>query len=303
MIRAYQIPLGLADKIIDIRTDRAEKRRKNARVVESKFGKSDHVESRTYSVNKDLKPLITFCKLKSLTSSGIIKQKPGEFLNPFFKRIAKEIGISFNTLKSHLEFFKKSRLMYYTTSGRCICLSSWTDLTSYYGFEYYGNHKITSLNPAVIYGLAYLEKESYCKIAYTKKAETLRQLGIFRQFTGNEKLPSSDQVHKFQVYHFMNGILDQNLHLVNPRFGRTLDKIRCEYGLKSLQSVYYWLDKINSAEVAEIYPSTRIYSRNTGSLPKTIKRGWDPQKKQSFFVVPTSLKFNEKIFLAHDFKN
>lgn len=303
MERPILIPIGICDQVIGIRTDRAEKRRKNERIVECKYGKSDHVNSRTYSVNKDIKPLITFCKLKSLTASGIIKQAKAEKRTPFFHRIAKEIGISFNTLVAHLQFYQGNQIMYYDPAGACICLASWTKLTKHYGFEYVGSHKYKTISPALIYGLANLEKESYCKIAYTKKAETLRQLGVFRKFTGNEKSPTPGQVHQFQVYHFMNGILDRNLHLANPRFGRSMDKIRCEYGLKSLQSVYYWFDQIYKQEVAEIVPAQRIYSRQCGSLPKEISRGWDPIKKQSFFVVPVQLQINPKIFSSHEFKN
>lgn len=303
MEKPFQIPIGIADQIIGLRTDRHEKRRKLDRRIECKYGKDENVESRTYSVNKDIKPLITFCKLKALTASGILKQANVEKKTPFFKRIAKEIGISFNTLKAHLEFYSRHKIMRYDPQGGCIVLASWTKLTKFYGFEYYGLHNLQKITPAVIYGLAHLEKESYCKIAYTKKAETLRKIGVFRTFTGNDKRPSPDQVHKFQVYHFMNGILDHHLHEVNPRFGRCIDTIRCEYGLKSLQSVYYWLDKIYDEEVAEITPSQRIYSRQQGVLPKHISRGWDPFRKQSFFVIPTTLEMNKKIFSTYEFKN
>lgn len=283
MQKKYQIPLNLCNVILQDRT---------VRILPTKDEKDKGTKGK-YAVNKHINPIITFCKLKSLTHSGYIQRTEKETKGQFLGRIAKAVDISHNVLLSHINFFKASRLIYF--NGQTITLSSWQKITQHYGYEYIGNHQLTALNSSVVYALSDLETEHYCRKAYRYKTETLCSLGVFDDFTSNVSSFTCDHHNKIQLKLFKENRRNVGIYMSNPRFERSIKKRREECNLRSNQSVYYWLNKMHNNESAHVSVAFRVYSEKNGTMPNNF-RGYCEKKQKSFFTVPTGVQINEAIF-------
>jgi Mn-dependent DtxR family transcriptional regulator len=248
------------------------------------------VEGRKYRINRTAPAVLVFMQLKNLSKTGFIKYNDLEKRTAFFKRIAKELNISPNTLAKRLSKLSTLKLVEHI-EGKFIKLSSWKKLCSLFCVANDGFHQVSELNTETLYKLLIQEKKAAMKKAVVNKYRDLvtKYPNLLDQYTTGEM--SAAKLDEIQKYIFVNGtehgkdFIDL-VFSVNPRLEMSCLGWRLELFHKKPSSVFYWLKKLVASK-SIVYRRGCVLQSNKNVHLKFSK--WNKLTKKTIWPLTGSI--------------
>lgn len=262
-----------------------------------------------YRTNRVLKPISIYFLLKSVTTSGVIKDYTHQFgwLLDF-------LGISKPTFYSYLKQLESLQLV--KRNKGALILSSYSQMCETFELSEVSNISYILYQEGVgqefyklLEGSIISNKNKYVKQQVNTKIERIKEFAQYLRETGghhsNKNDSLADQLLNRQIADFKNNSQTEEIEYINPDYQISARKIREIFGFKSNRSVAYLKKKLIKANIAQVYIRKFISpgrARKTSYIDKygNIKRpyvGYLDECKATFWRLPDMFVFSPEIYM------